>query len=485
MKLLLDLNTTDGYRTFLKVKALPVYSFTGREAWFPDEYCDRIGVTPETPIHTPYTPMPGLFDYQRDIAATAIRKRKFAAFMEPGMGKTLIDFEFAHAAVSATGKRCLLVCPLMVIRQMIAEHERFYTDMPAPEHIRAANLQEWLNKSGPGFGITNYEAIRDGLTQGNLGALILSESSMLKSHYGKWGTRLIELGRGLEWKLCETGTPAPNDRIEYANHAVFLDRFPTVNAFLAKFFINRGETANRWELKPHALRPFYRSLSDWCVFLSDPSVYGWKDNTAPLPPIHTHILEVPLTDSQRDSAMSLTGNLFGTPGGIGERQGVARIAKSADGNKPAFVQGLVQQSKTPCIVWCRFNNEQNELARLMPKAANISGDTADDDRVELLGEYLNGKRKTLLSKAKIMGFGLNLQITRRMIFSTLQDSYEEYFQAVKRGNRYGSKHPLDVYIPVTELEAPMVDTVLRKAAMVKADTMEQEQLFREAWNAAA
>ena len=75
---------------------------------------------------------------------------------------------------------------------------------------------------------------------------------MLKSHYGQWGQRLIELGRGLSWKLGETGTPAPNDRIEYANHAVFLDQYPTVNSFLARFFVNRGQTNERWELKPHA-----------------------------------------------------------------------------------------------------------------------------------------------------------------------------------------------------------------------------------------
>lgn len=483
MKLLLDLNTVEGYRTFLKVKALPIYRFVGCEAHFPDEYAEMIGAAVEQEKQIEYKPKSGLFDYQRDIARIAIRKHKYAVFADCGLGKTLIFLEYARHALETLpkGKSVLIVSPSMVVNQTIAEAVKFYGSKNAPERVRAADLNQWL-QSGSRYGITNYEAISDRVTEpGKLGALILDESSLLKSHYGRWGQRLIELGRSLEWKLCLTGTPAPNDRIEYANHAVFLDQFPTVNSFLAKFFVNRGETANRWELKPHALRPFYRSLSHWCIFLSRPSVYGWKDNTAPLPPVRTHILDVELTDDQNDAAMQLTGSLFGggAPGGIGSRQKLAKIAKSAEGNKPQFIADLAAQPDGPVIVWCKYNPEQDELARLMPDAANVSGDTPEDERIELIGDFQSGRRNVLISKPKILGFGLNLQVANRMIFSTCQDSYEEFYQAVKRANRYGSTKPLDVYIPVTDLERPMLETVLSKAERVRKDTEEQEQLFQE------
>lgn len=479
VRILLDLNRIEDYRTFLKIKALPVYSFVGREAIIPREYAARLGLVQDHAPSAPSELHPGLFDYQRDISKLAIRKGKYAVFALPGLGKTLIMFEFARhaAAVLPPGRAVLIVSPLMVTQQTIGEAKRFYGDDLPIEPVRARDLPAWLESGTAGIGITNYEAITDRVKAGRLGALILDESSLLKSHYGKWGSRLIELGKGLRWKLCLTGTPAPNDRIEYANHAVFLDQFPTVNSFLAKFFVNRGETCNRWELKAHALRPFYRDLSHWCIFLSNPAVYGWKDNTAPLPPINTHIVEVGLTAKQRTDAMTVTGNLWGNPGGIGERGQVARIAKS--GKKAAFVGKLIKESNGSCIAWCKYNAEQEELAALVPTAANISGDTPDDDRLTLIGQFQRGERQFLISKPKIMGFGLNLQIARRMVFSTVQDSYEEYYQAVKRANRYGSTHPLDVYIPVSDLERPMVETVLRKAAMVQSDTEEQEQLFKE------
>ena len=487
MRLSLDLNTVEGYRTFLKVKALPVHRFVGREAYFPDEYADRIGVERSKDKPSKYVPRPWLFDYQRDIATTAIRKRKFAVFADCGLGKTPIFLEYVRHvnAVLPKGRAILMVCPLMVVRQTIAEAKRFYGDELPIGQVTAKDMPAWTHKGGR-VGITNYEAIADGVQQGRLGALILDESSMLKSHYGKWGTRLIELGRGLEWKLAGTGTPAPNDRIEYANHAVLLDQFPTVNSFLARFFVNRGQTNERWELKPHALRPFYRALSHWCIFLTDPSVYGWKDNCGTLPPINVHIEDVDLTDDQRGQAQRASGDLFGTLGGIGSRAKIARIAKGigAESLKPAYVVDRVKSfGDESRIVWCKYNPEQDELARRMPEAGNIAGDTPHEDRERIVAAFQSGEIKTIISKPKILGLGLNLQIATRQVFSTLQDSYEEYYQAVKRSNRYGSTRPLNVHIPVTDLERPMIETVLRKAKRVQADASEQEQLFRECQNA--
>ncbi len=483
MNVLLDLNTTAGYQTFLKVKSLPVYRFTGREAWFPDEYANLIGITTRKTKTANYEPRPFLFDYQAGISKVAIRKRKYAIFADCGLGKTAMFFEFMRAALDSLPKKkaVLIVSPLMVVKQTIAECRKFYGDELPIEQVRAADLPGWMFKGGR-IGITNYEAITDEVEQGRLGALILDESSMLKSHYGAWGQRLIKLGKGLEWKLAGTGTPAPNDRIEYANHAVFLDHFPTVNSFLARFFVNRGQTNERWELKPHALRPFYRSLSHWCIFLTNPAVYGWKDNSGTLPPIITNIEDVELTDAQRDAAQQASGDLFGTLGGIGSRAKIARIAKGigVESLKPEYVVNRIRSfAPESTLVWCKYNPEQEQLASMMPEAGSISGDTPIEERERIVAAFQSGEMKTIISKAKIMGLGLNLQIATRQLFSTLQDSYEEYYQAVKRSNRYGSTLPLNVHIPVTDLERPMIETVLRKAARVQADAAEQEQLFKE------
>jgi len=491
MEIAIDTSDIENYRLFLKIKRLPRYQFQGRTAIVPDEYLDRLGIAPTAIEPTSYSPLPGLFDYQQAISAMAIDKQKFAVFAECGLGKTLILLEYARHVQRVLGptRRVLIVSPLMVVEQTIEEFKAFYSHSTMEiTQVRANELGAWIKTVGTEVGITNYEALTDDIPQGRLGALILDESSMLKSHYGKWGQTCIRLGRGLDWKLALTGTPAPNDRIEYANHAVFLDAFPTINAFLAKFFVNRGQTDNRWELKPHALRPFYRTLSHWSIFLTNPATYGWKDNAGEIPPIHVHVHDVDMTDAQQSLAYEQTGTLFADKiGGITSRSVLSQIAKgnhrgeSVETLKPAYIRKLVESwPEESTVIWCHYNLEQDRLAKEFPDAASMSGDTPFPVRRQMISDFKAGRLKVLISKPKILGFGLNLQIATRQVFSGLQDSYEEFHQAVKRSNRVGSTRALNVHIPITDIERPMIETVLRKAARVQLDTEEQEKEFRNA-----
>jgi hypothetical protein len=628
----------------------------GRLATFPDEYAERLGLSAD--VHTEnYTPEPFLFDYQKDITRMAVERQRFALFVDCGLGKTAIQLSYARHVRERLGpkKRILIITPPLVVPQLAGEAVKFWGDDLPVEIVKAKNLAEWITGTGDAIGVTNYEALKEDTPQGNLGCLILDESSILKSHYGNYAKICLRLGANLPWKLCGTGTPAPNDRIEYANHAVFLDRFPNVNSFLATYFVNRGQTGNRWELRPHALRPFYRALSHWCIFLTDPSVYGWQDNCATIPPIHVHIHDVPLTDQQRSWVHSELGTLVPVKtGGITARASFGQVSKGEwkgqkfETNKYKHMRSLVDSwdDSESTLIWCLYNHEQRNVERAIPYAKSMDGttpmwkrqlmidwfqqricdceyerrikcgprkkkkNTCDDttkptningtnahgkNRTNTTasgerntqrmkgceekheGRHANGKMQTqkndshnvcentelprgtttrsltskrgdaqsadspknksgtdactstiattpdksgdccaasaisqlessatgptsaspllntccctpeqktrgrvLVSKPSVLGFGLNLQKATRQIFSGLQDSYESYYQCVKRSNRIGSTKPLNVHIPVTELEYPMVENVLRKADRVESDAREQEQLFREA-----
>lgn len=488
IKLQLSTQKIEDYITFIKIKQLPKYRIAGDYAEFPDEYASLIGVSAADQVSAKYKPLAGLFDYQRDIAAMAIHAKKFAVFADCGLGKTLIELEVARHA-SQFGK-VLIVTPLMVVNQIVAEAAKFYGESLKLQRVRARDLSSWMASPEDRIGVTNYDAINADTPAAPLAGLILDESSMLKSHYGHWAQHCIRLGKGVKYKLCATGTPAPNDRIEYANHAVFLDQFPNVNSFLARFFVNRGQTQERWVLKPHAMRPFYLALSHWSIFLANPASYGWTMDTSSLPPIKVHIHDVPLTSEQSEAVMDTTGTLFGSgAGGIVGRGKLAQIAKGGskgnevEANKPAFIRDLIAGwPDESTIIWCKYNAEQDRLCSVMPEAASISGDTPEDERQGIIDAFKSERIKTLISKPKILGFGLNLQVATRQVFSGLHDSYEEYYQAVKRSNRVGSTKPLNVHIPITSIEAPMVENVLRKAGLVQQDTTEQERIFKETYN---
>lgn len=489
MRIGFDTDSMKSYRQFLALKRVPQYRWDGEYAEFPDEYAGYVmGVKLQPLTQGDYDPIPCAFDYQRDITKLALQKKKFAAFVDCGLGKTLILLEFARVVHQRIGGRVLLVGPLMVTRQTLAEAVRFYGPEFPIQFIPAAKLGDWM-RSGTGIGLTNYEAISDDLPNGTLSGLLLDESSMLKSHYGTWAQRLIEIGKGVEYKLAATGTPAPNDRVEYANHAVFLDQCRSVNEFCARYFVNKGQTSERWIMRAHAVGAFFREMSHWAIFLQNPATYGWKDNCGTIPPIHVHIDHVELTREQRAAVSKVTGKLLagdGT-GSLGDRSKLAQIAKGffndqpIPTNKNEAIHRLVDSWRAveSTLIWCRYNNEQDAMESVFPNGASIRGDTDEDDRLTLIDSFKNRATTELISKPKILGFGLNLQVATRQLFSGLQDSYEEFYQCVKRSNRVGSTKPLNVHIPITEIEEPMIQNVLEKRHRVMADIEEQEALFKE------
>ena len=490
MRLRLDPNNVADYRKFVIAKGLPRFRCVGTQIEFPDEYADQLGLVRSSERRMKvYDPLPILFDYQKAITLLSIRKKKFAVFAQCGLGKDLMMKEAVKhcAAVLPQEKKILVIEPLNCIKQSLDETKRWYGDSLPIQHVKAKDLDDWLHGSGERIGMTNYEALNDETPQGKLGALLLNEGSILKTS-GVWATACIRLGAGLEYKFIYTGTPAPNDRIEYANHAVFLDMFPTVNSFLARYFVNKGQTSERWVIKPHALGRFYRDLSHWCIFLEHPETYGFKDNIGNIPPIRVHIHDIALTPDQRQVVYELTGQLFMDQlGGITKRSKLSQIGKGyhngekIETNKPDFILALVNSwmEEESTIIWCRYNAEQEDMESMFPEAASIAGKTKYEKRVELIRDFQAGKRRVMISKPSVLGYGLNLQIATRHVFSGLEDSYEEFHQAIKRSNRIGSTRPLNVHLPVTEIERPMVNNVLAKANRIDLDGLEQERQFKE------
>ena len=266
-----------------------------------------------------------------------------------------------------------------------------------------------------------------------------------------------------------------------------MDAYPNVNAFLARFFVNKGQTSERWMLKQHALAAFYRALSHWSIFMTNPSTYGWTDHADDIPPIHVHEHHVPLTDEQTEILHSYDRQLFvAKTGGITKRATLSQIAKGTyEGkdiatNKPAYIRDLLAQwPDESTLVWCRFNREQDTLDQALPNALSIRGATPIEEREELLHQFKTTPGSVMVSKPKVLGFGLNLQNVTRQVFSSCEDSYESYYQAVKRSNRVGSTKPLHVHLPTTDIEYDQMENVLRKARRVTEDAECQERLFKQ------
>lgn len=397
-----------------------------------------------------------LFDFQKDIVRWAVRKGRGAVFLDTGLGKTFIQLEWARII----GKKTLIVAPLSVARQTIREAKKI--DLTV-KYIRNQN------ESHEGLNITNYEML-DNFDQNQFGAMVLDESSILKSLGGKTKQKLIENFGNIKYKLCCTATPAPNDFIELGNHTAFLG-VCSQQEMLAMFFINankehtfiyddiimtkKGSNANgtEWRLKHHAEERFFEWMAKWSITMTKPSDLGYDDEAFTLPALNIKNVFV-------KHKYQPTGELFFTKlHGIEDR---VNIRKEGIKYKLGEAKKLIESDPGQFIIWCGLDDEANALEKEIPDCVNVQGSDKPETKAEQFEKFQDGEFRVLITKPKIGAFGMNFQNANNMIFYGLNDSWETYYQAIRREWRFGQKNPVNVHLLLSEYEREILGNIQRK-----------------------
>jgi hypothetical protein len=353
------------------------------------------------------------------------------------MGKTLMQLAWAQHAAD----RVLILAPLAVARQTVLEGQRW--------GISVHYARQQADALPDGITITNYELL-DRFDPAAFGAVVLDESSILKDFTSITRSRLIATFRDTPRRLCCTATPAPNDIAELANHAEFLGVLSRVE-MLASFFVHDDQG---WRLKGHAREPFYRWLASWSMSLKKPSDLGYADDGYHLPRLHIDPVLVPVEYVP-------DGQLFSAPlRGITDRTRVRRQTLSP---RISAASELVQaEPDESWLLWCGLNAEADALEAALPGAVQVRGSDSPETKADRLLGFAEGQVRWLVTKPSIAGFGLNFQRCARMVFVGLGDSYETYYQAIRRCWRFGQRQPVHVWIVLSEPEQAIYANVLRK-----------------------
>lgn len=377
-----------------------------------------------------------LFPFQRDLTRWALRKGRAAIFADTGLGKTRMQLEWARLV----GERTLILAPLSVARQTVREAATLGIE------VTYARRQEDATQ----ITITNYEMVEH-FDPSAFGAVVLDESSILKALDGKTRQRLTELFARTPYRLCCTATPAPNDIAEIANHAEFLGVMSRAE-MLAMFFVHDDEG---WRLKGHAEQSFYRWLASWGMSVRRPSDLGYSDEGYDLPPL---IIEPLFIESDyRPDGMLFPVGLKG----IGERSAVRKETLAARVEKAA---AIANASGEQWILWCGLNDEADAVTALIPDAVNVQGSDSPESKIAALEAFQSGEIRVLVTKPRIAGFGMNFQNCRNMAFVGLNDSWESYYQAIRRCWRFGQTQPVNVHIVLSDVEQDIYHNVMRKEA---------------------
>jgi hypothetical protein len=381
-----------------------------------------------------------LFPHQVEVVRWAAERGRAAAFLDTGLGKTRIQLAWLDAM--RQGKPGLIICPLSIAKQTIRE--------AAQMGMEAAYVRTPDDLPSSGIVVTNYE-MQHQFDPVNFAAVVLDESSILKNHEGRTRTALIERWGKVPYRLACTATPAPNDHTELANHAEFLGAMSRVE-MLAAYFVHDDEG---WRLKGHAGQAMYDWMSTWAVAARYPSdVTGNPDDDIAyqLPPLTIEPAVVQQFDAPE-------GQLFATSiGGVGGR---ARLRKQTMDARIERAVDLLDHDR-PALAWCGLNDEADMLTSRVDGAENLHGTLTPERKVDIIEAFVTGDIRVLVTKPSIAGFGLNFQHAADQVFVGLGDSYESYYQAIRRSWRFGQTKPVNVAIVVSSLEADIVANVRQK-----------------------
>ena len=383
---------------------------------------------------------PMLFDFQKAIVTWACKRGRAAIFADCGLGKTPMQIEWARQVHNHANQPILILAPLAVSKQTRCAGVKFGIDVQICE-----SQDDVIN----GINITNYEKLHK-FDPGYFAGIILDESSILKSFSGKIRTSIIEAFQRTPYKLACTATPAPNDFMELGNHSEFLNILSRAE-MLSLFFINDTSNVGTWRLKGHGEDKFWKWLCSWAVMLSKPSELGFSDDGFILP-------ELKIIEHVIEFGKPMPGCLFAQKAEtLNERREARR--ESID-EKIAIVKQIITPGE-PWIVWCDLNRESESIAK-EAGITEITGSQSNEEKENKMIGFTSGDPLSIVSKPKLAGFGMNWQHCHNVIFFGLSDSYEAFYQAIRRCWRFGQRETVNCHIITTDIEGNVVENIKRK-----------------------
>jgi superfamily II DNA or RNA helicase len=404
---------------------------------------EKLATVPPSGIAGGFSMPSSLFPHQSALASWALRRGRAAIFADTGLGKSRMELAWARAVHRYTRKPVLILTPLAVASQTAAEGAAI--DIDATVCRDGADVR-------PGINITNYDRLHR-FDASEFGGVVLDESSIIKHHDAKTFRALTGAFRNTPFKLPATATPAPNDWTELGTHAEFLG-ICTRQEMLSEFFCHDGGDTQNWRLKGHARQAFWQWVVAWGALIRRPSDLGFDDGAYNLPPLHLHehLVEV---------ESPTNGMLFAMEAQTLSERRDARRASMEDRVREC-AEMVNAQAGEPWVVWCDLNDESAALTKAINGAVEIRGADDVDEKEQRLQAFAQGKARVLVSKPSICGWGLNWQHAARMAFVGVTDSYEAYYQAVRRCWRFGQKRPVHVHIFASNAEGAIVANLKRK-----------------------
>lgn len=374
-----------------------------------------------------------LFPFQKFIVDRALKAGKYAIFADCGLGKTLMQLEWANQVTQHTGKPALILAPLVVVEQTKREALKFKIPVDVID-------------------VDNYEQLEN-IDHSIYSGVVLDESSILKNYEGETKKKIIDSFKNTPYKLACTATPSPNDPMELGNHAEFLDVMGR-NEMLAMYFVHDGGETSKWRLKGHATKLFYQFVGTWSIMLNKPQDIGFTMDGYALPSLN--IIEHKIITPKRDNGSLFNENVISATNFNAE----LRATKTERLNE--VVEIVNSRPDENFIIWVKQNEEGEMLRKLIPGSIEVKGSDTNEWKKEQLLGFANNEFRVLITKTKIASFGMNFQNCRNQIFASLDFSFEGLYQAIRRSYRFGQQNEVNIHLITTDTMSNVIQSINNK-----------------------
>ena len=394
-----------------------------------------------------------MFDFQKFIVKRALKAGKYAIFADCGLGKTLMQLEWANRVNKQTNKPVLILAPLAVAGQTIKEGAKFHID-----------VCKYDGSNAP-IQISNYEQLEN-IDCSIFSGVVLDESSILKNFEGATKKLILDMFAKTPYKLACTATPSPNDPMELGNHSEFLDVMGR-NEMLAMYFVHDGGETAKWRLKGHAIKLFYQFIGSWAIMLNKPADIGFEMIGYDLPTLN--LIERQIVTPKRDN-----GSLFNDVI-ISATNFNAELRLTKKERLEEVVRIVNSRPEENFIIWIKQNEEGEMLKKLLPEAIEVKGADSNEWKEKHLLGFAENKFRILISKTKIASFGMNYQNCQNQIFASLDFSFEGLYQAIRRSYRFGQKNEVNIYLITTDTMANVKQSIDTKQKQFELMQYEMRQ----------
>ncbi|HDZ77100.1 MAG TPA: DEAD/DEAH box helicase [Candidatus Omnitrophica bacterium] len=426
------------------------------------------------------------FQHQKKAITLASMFDSYALFMETGTGKTLCAIKL----IEYWKVPAMIVAPLSTLESVWIPEIAKWSKLNAV--ILWHNLKAFYSNDPYDIYLINYEQFKKLSKETDISkkvkCIIIDESSKLKNPKSQITKTILDCREKIPHRICLTGTPAPNNLLEYFGQMTFInpDCLGTDNfyRFRNTFFFSTGYGGYQYRPMKGAKEAIIQNVSKQAFSIRKKDCFDLPDRIYETRNIYMDkVQEAAYEEMKKENILEFGDHVaLGvnelakimklrqiTSGFVISTQGATVLISDA---KIKVLKELLEEipEDKQVIIWCNFHFEIERLKdEFKDDARTLYGAMPQKAKQQAIVDFQAKKYRILLAHPLSGGIGLNLQQCSYIIWYSLSYSSEQHSQANDRIYRKGQENKCTYFYLITK---DSIDELIYKALTQKINLLE-------------